>query len=211
MVQLDPEEWARSSTGCAGRGDNSAACCGCQSHVRILAVAPDAPITQERARVAESWMKHPLYTIVALLVLPWIGFLLNTWLGALIGSPLAALGSGFGTWLPVVVSLTLAAIMAGAFMYKREAILKAVGGVGQGRGRSVPNKVVVDTSAVIDGRIGETSQRSRHGQTEKQAQRDGDHGGDGGDDRAGRVQIALEHAGDADEAEGSGHQEPERR
>lgn len=30
-------------------------------------------------------VKHPLYTGVALLVLPWIGFLLNTWLGALIG------------------------------------------------------------------------------------------------------------------------------
>lgn len=29
--------------------------------------------------------KHPLYTAVALLVLPWIGFLLDTWLGALIG------------------------------------------------------------------------------------------------------------------------------
>jgi protein-S-isoprenylcysteine O-methyltransferase Ste14 len=32
-----------------------------------------------------SMVKHPLYTSVALLVLPWIGFLLNTWLGALIG------------------------------------------------------------------------------------------------------------------------------
>jgi protein-S-isoprenylcysteine O-methyltransferase Ste14 len=30
-------------------------------------------------------VKHPLYTGVALLVLPWIGFLLNTWLGAAIG------------------------------------------------------------------------------------------------------------------------------
>lgn len=30
-------------------------------------------------------VKHPLYTSVALLVLPWIGFLLNTWLGALLG------------------------------------------------------------------------------------------------------------------------------
>ena len=29
--------------------------------------------------------KHPLYTSVALFVLPWIGFLLNTWLGVLIG------------------------------------------------------------------------------------------------------------------------------
>jgi protein-S-isoprenylcysteine O-methyltransferase Ste14 len=32
-----------------------------------------------------SLVKHPLYTGVALLVLPWIGILLNTWLGALIG------------------------------------------------------------------------------------------------------------------------------
>ena len=30
-------------------------------------------------------VKHPLYTGVALLVLPWIGFIFNTWLGAVIG------------------------------------------------------------------------------------------------------------------------------
>ena len=30
-------------------------------------------------------MKHPLYSGVALLVVPWVGFLLNTWLGVLIG------------------------------------------------------------------------------------------------------------------------------
>ncbi len=32
-----------------------------------------------------SLVRHPLYTGVALLVLPWIGFLFNTWLGVLIG------------------------------------------------------------------------------------------------------------------------------
>jgi len=32
-----------------------------------------------------SLVKHPLYTGVALLVLPWIGFLFNTWLGVIIG------------------------------------------------------------------------------------------------------------------------------
>jgi protein-S-isoprenylcysteine O-methyltransferase Ste14 len=32
-----------------------------------------------------SVVKHPLYTAVALLALPWIGFLFNTWLGAAIG------------------------------------------------------------------------------------------------------------------------------
>lgn len=30
-------------------------------------------------------VKHPIYTGVSLLVLPWAGFLLNTWLGALAG------------------------------------------------------------------------------------------------------------------------------
>lgn len=30
-------------------------------------------------------VKHPLYTGVALLVIPWIGFLLNSWLGIVIG------------------------------------------------------------------------------------------------------------------------------
>ena len=30
-------------------------------------------------------VKHPLYTDVSLLVLPWAGFLLNTWLGLVIG------------------------------------------------------------------------------------------------------------------------------
>jgi len=32
-----------------------------------------------------SLVKHPLYTGVALLVLPWIGILCNTWLGIVIG------------------------------------------------------------------------------------------------------------------------------
>jgi protein-S-isoprenylcysteine O-methyltransferase Ste14 len=30
-------------------------------------------------------VKHPLYTAVALLVLPWLGLILNTWLGVVVG------------------------------------------------------------------------------------------------------------------------------
>lgn len=37
-----------------------------------------------------SLARHPLYTSVALLVLPWLGFVLDTWLGALIGVALYA-------------------------------------------------------------------------------------------------------------------------
>lgn len=32
-----------------------------------------------------SLVKHPLYTSVALLVIPWLGFLFDTWLGVVIG------------------------------------------------------------------------------------------------------------------------------
>lgn len=32
-----------------------------------------------------SLVKHPLYTAVALFVLPWLGFIFNTWLGAAVG------------------------------------------------------------------------------------------------------------------------------
>ena len=32
-----------------------------------------------------SLVRHPLYTSVAWLVLPWVGFLFNTWLGVIIG------------------------------------------------------------------------------------------------------------------------------
>jgi protein-S-isoprenylcysteine O-methyltransferase Ste14 len=40
-------------------------------------------------------VRHPLYTAVALLVLPWVGFLLNTWLGALVGLALYAASRAF--------------------------------------------------------------------------------------------------------------------
>jgi uncharacterized protein YacL len=86
-------------------------------------------------------------------VLGVIGLLIGLLMGALIGIPLTALGGDLGTWVPVVVSLLLAAIMAGAFVYKRESIMKAVTGFVPGARHGAPTTVVVDTSAVIDGRI----------------------------------------------------------
>jgi uncharacterized protein YacL len=86
-------------------------------------------------------------------VLGVVGILIGLLMGALIGIPLSQVGGPVGSALPVIVSLMLGAIMAGAFMYKRDSILKAVGGVTPGGRRGAPHKVVVDTSAVIDGRI----------------------------------------------------------
>lgn len=33
-----------------------------------------------------AWVRHPLYTAFAVLVLPWVGFLLDTWSGVMIGA-----------------------------------------------------------------------------------------------------------------------------
>jgi uncharacterized protein YacL len=81
------------------------------------------------------------------------GILIGLLMGALVGIPLSQIEGPLGASLPIVVSLMLAAIMAGAFMYKREAMLKAITGLTPGGRRGVPTRVVVDTSAVIDGRI----------------------------------------------------------
>lgn len=47
----------------------------------LLRVPRDELITSGPFRI----VRHPLYTGVALLVLPWAGFLLNSWLGLLVG------------------------------------------------------------------------------------------------------------------------------
>lgn len=59
-----------------------------------------------------SLVKHPLYTGVALLVLPWIGFLLNTWLGALVGIILYIASRRFAPAEEAVLSKTFGATWA---------------------------------------------------------------------------------------------------
>jgi uncharacterized protein YacL len=75
-------------------------------------------------------------------------------MGVLIGVPLAQLGGVIGSVGPPVVSIFLAVMMLAVTMYKRDVLLRALGGLlPGGRSRSATNRVVVDTSAVIDGRI----------------------------------------------------------
>ncbi len=75
-------------------------------------------------------------------------------MGVLIGVPLAQVGGVIGSVGPPVVSIFLAVMMLAATMYKRDVLLRAFGGLlPGGRSRGATNRVVVDTSAVIDGRI----------------------------------------------------------
>ena len=75
-------------------------------------------------------------------------------MGLLLGVPLSTLPSPFGDLLPPIVSIALALVMAWATLFKRDVLLAAFGGLLPARRRWAARQlVVVDTSAIIDGRI----------------------------------------------------------
>lgn len=75
-------------------------------------------------------------------------------MGLLLGVPLAALGGPPGAILPPLAAVLLATIMLSVTLYKRDVLLPALGALlPGGRGRGSIGLVVIDTSAIIDGRI----------------------------------------------------------
>ncbi len=75
-------------------------------------------------------------------------------MGVLLGIPLALLGGFAGRLLPPLATLLLVGGMLAATVYKREVLLPAFGSLlPGGKRRGGEQSVVVDTSAVIDGRI----------------------------------------------------------
>jgi uncharacterized protein YacL len=92
------------------------------------------------------------------------GLLLGLLMGLLLGLPLSQLAPPFGTWLPLGVSVFLGLGMVGLTVAKRRDLLLAAEAVGfirrqasaesSGPSRGEP-RIVVDTSAIIDGRIAE--------------------------------------------------------
>jgi uncharacterized protein YacL len=93
-----------------------------------------------------------------------VGLILGLLMGLLLGLPLSGLDPPFGTWLPPGVSLFLGLGMVGLTVAKRRDLLAAAEAVGLVRRPSVAGehgpahgdpRIVVDTSAIIDGRIAE--------------------------------------------------------
>ena len=75
-------------------------------------------------------------------------------MGLLVGVPLAALGGTLGSILPPLAAVLLALGMLWATLSKREVLIPAFAGIVPGvRRGGISQEVVVDTSAVIDGRI----------------------------------------------------------
>jgi uncharacterized protein YacL len=89
-----------------------------------------------------------------------LGLLLGLLMGLLLGVPLSALPPPEGTWLPLAVSITLGFGMMGLILAKREDLVSAAEAAGLVRRRGSADeraspgpRIVVDTSAIIDGRV----------------------------------------------------------
>ena len=91
------------------------------------------------------------------------GLLIGLLMGLLLGLPLAGLPAPWGQWLPLGVSIFLGLGMVGLTVAKRQDLLLAAETVGLVRRPSADAehaadgdpRIVVDTSAIIDGRIAE--------------------------------------------------------
>lgn len=92
------------------------------------------------------------------------GLLIGLLMGLLLGLPLSAFPDPLGTWLPLGVSLFLGLGMLGLTVAKREDLVIAAEAIGivrrpsaevDGRRAAGDPHIVVDTSAIIDGRIAE--------------------------------------------------------
>jgi uncharacterized protein YacL len=93
-----------------------------------------------------------------------LGLLIGLLMGLLLGLPLSNIGGPLGEWLPLGVSLFFGLGMVGLTVAKRADLMAAAETIGlfrrptpegEGTGREGEPHIVVDTSAIIDGRIAE--------------------------------------------------------
>jgi uncharacterized protein YacL len=115
--------------------------------------------------VPAGWLVRQVQAIsTAEFVTAVVGLLIGLLMGVLLGLPLSRLGDPLGQWLPLGVSLILGLGMVGLTVAKRQDLVIAAetiglfrrpdGDMGSPAVAGEPH-VVVDTSAIIDGRIAE--------------------------------------------------------
>jgi uncharacterized protein YacL len=114
--------------------------------------------------VPAMWLfRHVQQLSTAEFVTAVVGLILGLTMGVLIGLPLSNLAEPWGTWLPLAVSLFLGLGMIGLTVAKRADLLLAAEAIGIVRRPAEPGSptrsgephIIVDTSAIIDGRIAE--------------------------------------------------------
>ncbi|HLX34454.1 MAG TPA: TRAM domain-containing protein [Candidatus Limnocylindrales bacterium] len=94
-----------------------------------------------------------------------IGLFLGLLLGLLLGLPLSAFGPPIGTYAPLGISVFLGLAMVGLTVAKRHDLIAAAEGLGLLKRRPVEDggpvggpHILVDTSAIIDGRIADIAE-----------------------------------------------------
>jgi uncharacterized protein YacL len=99
------------------------------------------------------------------LILVVIGLLLGSLIGSLLATPLSALGEPYNRYLPIVVAVFLSVALAGVF-YSKHQFLDSLMAKKTDKNSKIrklkpikigknERKILVDTSAIIDGRIGD--------------------------------------------------------
>ena len=100
-----------------------------------------------------------------------LGLLIGLLMGLLLGLPLSNIGGPLGEWLPLGVSLFLGLGMVGLTVAKRADLMAAAETIGlfrrpspegEANAREGEPHIVVDTSAIIDGRIAEIVESGLH-------------------------------------------------
>ena len=90
-----------------------------------------------------------------------LGLIIGLVCGVLLQPPLSLLPGGLGTWLPITASLALAYLGMTTMIHHKRAVL-ALFGAARDRAQAqlgpASERVLVDTSAIIDGRIAEVAQ-----------------------------------------------------
>jgi uncharacterized protein YacL len=99
------------------------------------------------------------------LILVVIGLLLGSFIGSLLASPLSALGDPYKQYLPIGVTIFLAIALAGVFYSKHDFLDGIMQKKSDNKGKleklktmkisKNESRILVDTSAIIDGRIGD--------------------------------------------------------
>ncbi len=99
------------------------------------------------------------------LILVVIGLLLGSFIGSLLASPLSALGEPYRQYLPIAVTVFLAIALAGVFYSKHEFLDNLMQKKSDSKTKldklkpmklsKNESRILVDTSAIIDGRIGD--------------------------------------------------------
>jgi len=108
------------------------------------------------------WLYHRLHQVSAAdLLAGALGLVLGLLIGALLAIPLAQLPDWWGKLLPIAISAFLGIMGMITAIIKKEEFLGTIGSFRLGKGEARESKkdyIIIDTSAIIDGRIADISQ-----------------------------------------------------